>query len=394
MFRSDRWLQSTFAGTLDGKEVEGIINSSNFWDRVFKLVQIIEPLYEILRVVDKDRRPSIGLVYVKLEATKKKIRDVSPQYAHLVLDVVEDRWDRQMSRDLHKAAYCLHPAYHYTHELAYEDDLTASFTRVVQRLSRSPLQTADAIDETSIGLSTSKQIVEFDMHDQFNMKNFREAIRGFAEPSAITSRKHVEGGKERGEYELDEEADDPEDPPRLNTFLAKAVAEATAEEEGDRGDVGQPYSPQFQADLEAEVDLLGDRTGACRGHGHDDDFKRLMEGLPRTQSFREAPSQSRRTESSAYVVAPSQSRRPPSLSQLVKGKQIAQESRPKKIGATESRPLKELLYESHLPQYRKRRVGDSSSNGGGGGGGDTPLRGGGGDNDQGGGGGGIAFTKE
>ncbi|MQL69069.1 hypothetical protein Taro_001339 [Colocasia esculenta] len=39
---------------------------------------------------------------------------------------------------------------------------------------------------------------------------------------------------ERGEYELDEEADDPEDPPRPNTFLARTVAEATAEE-GDRG---------------------------------------------------------------------------------------------------------------------------------------------------------------
>ncbi|MQM02233.1 hypothetical protein Taro_034999, partial [Colocasia esculenta] len=63
---------------------------------------------------------------------------------------------------------------------------------------------------------------------------------------------------ERGEYELDKEVDDPEDPSRPNTFLAKAVAEATTEEEGDRGDVGQPYSPQFQADLEADVDLLGD----------------------------------------------------------------------------------------------------------------------------------------
>ncbi|MQM13468.1 hypothetical protein Taro_046393 [Colocasia esculenta] len=50
---------------------------------------------------------------------------------------------------------------------------------------------------------------------------------------------------EQGEYELYEEADDPEDPPRPNTFLARAVAEATTEEEGDRGDVGQPYSPQF-----------------------------------------------------------------------------------------------------------------------------------------------------
>ncbi|MQL95284.1 hypothetical protein Taro_027959 [Colocasia esculenta] len=82
---------NTFAGTSDGKEVEGNVNSSNFWDRV-------------LRVVDGDRRPSIRLVYAKLEAAKKKIREVSPRYTHLVLDVIEDRWDRQMSRDLHMTA--------------------------------------------------------------------------------------------------------------------------------------------------------------------------------------------------------------------------------------------------------------------------------------------------
>ncbi|MQM04188.1 hypothetical protein Taro_036980, partial [Colocasia esculenta] len=101
------------------------------------------------------------------------------------------------------------------------------------------------------------------------MKSFREAIGGFAEPSAIAGRERVEGEDpmvawvarattKRGEYELDEEADDPEDPPRSNTFLARAIADATAEEEGDRGNVGQPYSPHYEMDQEAEVDLLGD----------------------------------------------------------------------------------------------------------------------------------------
>ncbi|MQL90658.1 hypothetical protein Taro_023251 [Colocasia esculenta] len=33
--------------TSDGKEVEGVVCSANLWDRVFKLVQIIEPLYEM-----------------------------------------------------------------------------------------------------------------------------------------------------------------------------------------------------------------------------------------------------------------------------------------------------------------------------------------------------------
>ncbi|MQL92660.1 hypothetical protein Taro_025289 [Colocasia esculenta] len=186
----------------------------------------------VLRVVDGDRRPSIGLVYAKLEAAKKKIREVSPRYAHLVLDVVEDRWDRQMSRDLHMADE--------------EDPIVVWVARATT---------------------------------------------------------------ERGEYELDEEADDPEDPPRPNTFLARAVAEAITEEEGDRGNVGQPYSPHYEMDPEAEVDLLGDielehveRT-IGGGHGHDDDdFERLMEGLPRTRSLREAPSQSRRRGSSTQML--------------------------------------------------------------------------------------------
>ncbi|MQL92036.1 hypothetical protein Taro_024655 [Colocasia esculenta] len=56
----------------------------------------------------------------------------------------------------------------------------------------------------------------------------------------------------RGDYELDEEADDPKDPPRPNTFLARAI-EAEEEKKGEHGNVRQPHSSQFQAELEDEV---------------------------------------------------------------------------------------------------------------------------------------------
>ncbi|MQL91964.1 hypothetical protein Taro_024591 [Colocasia esculenta] len=250
---------------------------------------------------------------------------------------------------------------------------------------------------------------------------------------------------ERGEYELDEEADDPEDPPRPNTFLARAVAEATAEEEGDRGNVGQPYSPRYEMDPEAEVDLLGDielqhveRT-IGGGHGDDDDDDHFER---RGSSTQDAP--------------PSQSTRAPTSSQLAKGKQIAQESRRKKIGATESGPTKGVVIrEPPPPPVQKKKswfsgwgskkgatlvedpldiadaetldpnaeddtpspldsprlpnsashdsmtTGGSSSDGGGdgggnggGGGGDGGQGGGDGDSGQGGGGGGMAFTEE
>ncbi|MQM01974.1 hypothetical protein Taro_034735 [Colocasia esculenta] len=158
------------------------------------------------------------------------------------------------------------------------------------------------------------------------MKSFREAIGTFAEPSVIAGRERVEG--ERGESELDEEADDPDDPPRPNTFLARAVAEATAEEEGDRVNVGQPYSPHYEMDPEAEVDLLGDielELHECRGGGRD------------------AP--------------PSQSTRAPTSSQLAKGKQIATESSRKKTGATESRPSKGVVIREPPPAPAQKKKG-------------------------------------
>ncbi|MQL86126.1 hypothetical protein Taro_018655 [Colocasia esculenta] len=89
---------------------------------------------------------------------------------------------------------------------------------------------------------------------------------------------------ERGEYELDKEADDPKDPPRPNIFLARAV-EAAEEEEGEHGDVGQSHSSQFRAEAEDKVDLLGDlrmeRAMPSRGGANlddDVDFERLMLG--------------------------------------------------------------------------------------------------------------------
>ncbi|MQM10480.1 hypothetical protein Taro_043373 [Colocasia esculenta] len=165
---------------------------------------------------------------------------------------------------------------------------------------------------------------------------------------------------ERGEYELDEEADDPEDPPRPNTFLARAVAEATAEEEGDRGNVGQPYSPRYEMDPKAKVDLLADiqvehvtRTAGRGGGNDDDDFDRLMEGLPRTQS--------RRRGLSTQDAPPSQSIRAPTSSQLTKGKQIATESRRKKTGATESRPSKRVVIREPPPAPVQKKKGWFSS---------------------------------
>ncbi|MQL98485.1 hypothetical protein Taro_031199 [Colocasia esculenta] len=92
--------------------------------------------------------------------------------------------------------------------------------------------------------------------------------------------------------------------------------------------------------------------GAIAGGGHgddDDDFKRLMEDLPRTQS--------RRRGSSTQDAPPSQSTRAPTSSQLAKGKQIATESLRKKTGAIESRPSKGVVIREPPPAPAQKKKG-------------------------------------
>ncbi|MQL82316.1 hypothetical protein Taro_014791, partial [Colocasia esculenta] len=248
------------------------------------------------------------------------------------------------------------------------------------------------------------------------MKSFREGVGSFAEPSAIAGRDRIDGDPmvawvarattERGEYKLDEEAGDPEDPPRPNTFLTRAIEAAEEEERGD-GDVGggrQPHSSQFRAAEKDEVDLLGDLSIRAEGGANVDDdvqFERLMLGpTARSQSMREAP---------AIASSHTQSAAP---SQAVKGTAVATSQPTKGKGKdidleildpnAEETPPKDS---SRLPSSRSHDSMTTGSPGGSieGGDGDGGRDGGndgdgggdGGESGQGGGGGdGIQFTAE
>ncbi|MQL79828.1 hypothetical protein Taro_012273 [Colocasia esculenta] len=138
--RQHKTLQGTYTITplcCDGceiivVEVETLVNNANFWSRVNKIVQMIEPLYEVLRIVDGDRTPKMGLVYAKLEVAKKP--------------------------------YYLHPGIQHKDELEYRDDLLGAVTSVVDRMSQSHENAAAALNE---------------------LKYFCEGIGSFGDPSAI-----------------------------------------------------------------------------------------------------------------------------------------------------------------------------------------------------------------
>ena len=99
-------------------------------------MQISEPLVSLLRTVDGEK-PSIGYIYEGMDRAKEAIRaqyaGVSKKYGP-IWDIIDRRWQNQLHRRIHAAAYYLNPAYRFLPDFrANKEVLTGLFT-VMQKL--------------------------------------------------------------------------------------------------------------------------------------------------------------------------------------------------------------------------------------------------------------------
>ncbi|CAN1310028.1 hypothetical protein LINPERPRIM_LOCUS27924 [Linum perenne] len=117
MFSSETWRKSTFSTTREGKRIQGIALDSRFWTSVLTCLRAAMPLMKVLRLVDSDELPSMPY---------------KP-----VLNIIEKRWNDQMSRPLHYAAYWLNPKVHFGANFdPNERKLKVGLYDCVERLSK------------------------------------------------------------------------------------------------------------------------------------------------------------------------------------------------------------------------------------------------------------------
>eukprot|EP01018_Ginkgo_biloba_P014500 Gb_32569 [translate_table: standard] len=107
---SNEWDKSPLSKTSKGKLVEEIILSSNFWDNVERVLNMCEPIMEMLRLVDGDN-PYMGFIYDGMDCCEDTIarvfNNVVDDYK-LIWDMVDFRW-KMMHSPLHAAACYLDP---------------------------------------------------------------------------------------------------------------------------------------------------------------------------------------------------------------------------------------------------------------------------------------------
>ncbi|XP_073099464.1 uncharacterized protein [Elaeis guineensis] len=166
MFVSAEWQESRYAraGT-DGSHVENLMTSQSFGQQAEKVVKAIKPLYEMLRAVNSERYSQMGFLYYMIERAKKQISENDPKHAQEFINIIERRWDYQMGRDLHLAAYYLNSRFQYTiSEIDMDSELLAALRNVIYKMVFDPEIALLCLQET---------------------KQFREGSDSFGIPSAV-----------------------------------------------------------------------------------------------------------------------------------------------------------------------------------------------------------------
>ncbi|KAG6471095.1 hypothetical protein ZIOFF_072192 [Zingiber officinale] len=121
-----------------GKEVKQIVLDEKFWNNCLITMRIMGPLIRLFRVCDTDERPSLGYVYEgmyrAINGIKKLFKNKERFYKPYT-DIINERWDRMLRKNLHVAAYYLNPAFQYDPTFSTHPEITNGFFDYIESKS-------------------------------------------------------------------------------------------------------------------------------------------------------------------------------------------------------------------------------------------------------------------
>jgi hypothetical protein len=131
-----RWDQLKEVKSKKGKNATATILNPHFWRDVKSCLNVFEPLFKVLRLVDGDVKPSMGFLYGELLKAKREIKDacgnVESRYKDIIA-IVDKKMQGRLDSPLHLAAYLLNPYYSYTNPSIFDDaTITVGFINCVE----------------------------------------------------------------------------------------------------------------------------------------------------------------------------------------------------------------------------------------------------------------------
>ncbi|KAH6830676.1 Agenet domain-containing protein [Perilla frutescens var. hirtella] len=120
-----------------GKDVKKIVMKDNtFWPFVVYSIKTKKPLVHVLRIVDGEKTPTMGFIYGVMDEAKETIAkncDGDLSIYKEIWDIIDEKWDNQLHRDLHVAVYFLNPRYRWSPNVSEHAEIKTSLYKCMER---------------------------------------------------------------------------------------------------------------------------------------------------------------------------------------------------------------------------------------------------------------------
>lgn len=142
MFTSQAWSKHYLSRTDEGKKVKNIIlRDKYFWPSIAYAIKTTKPLVSVLRMTDSEKMPGMGFIYGSMDQAKEAIAKAfgGEEAAYKeIWEIIDNKWEFQMHRHLHAAAYFLNPHYHYEHDVSTHPEIKLGLFTCLAKLFPDP----------------------------------------------------------------------------------------------------------------------------------------------------------------------------------------------------------------------------------------------------------------
>ncbi|XP_057463951.1 uncharacterized protein LOC130753827 [Actinidia eriantha] len=187
MVTSDAWGECKHSKSAKGKAAYSTVLSMSFWNGVTLCLKVFAPLVQVLRLVDGDRKPSMGFLYGELKQAKEEIKvaykNVEANYCP-ILDIIDAKAQDRLDSPLHLAAYLLNP-YYFFKDQSIEDDpmVMDAFITCVKMFFPNDFQLQNLVSNVEL-------------------LKYKERVGSFGKDVAIAGCEHNDDNYNPGKYSL------------------------------------------------------------------------------------------------------------------------------------------------------------------------------------------------
>jgi len=138
MFTFDEWSNNKLSKETKGREATKIVLMPSFWNQVVFTLKVMAPLVHVLRLVDGERKATIGYIYETMEKAKetimKSFNNDESKYND-VFTIIGNRWTCQLHCPLHVIGYSFNLEFFYSNpDMEYDLEVTNGLYDCIRRL--------------------------------------------------------------------------------------------------------------------------------------------------------------------------------------------------------------------------------------------------------------------